>query len=178
MCDQHCECVCESALPNLPPDFEAMDNLFQPTSFPLFGPRVDTHQLERIERNAHLARRVLKAADDISKTDPHPGKTATILLDLAGEFEKETTRGDLKQLAGTDPESIAKQKKEIQEHWDETRRQWDITRAERIKDTRGLFQGLKPDDVPVPSEESESGPLCQQLAIAERRVVGAQRHCQ
>ena len=159
MCDQHCECVCESALPNLPPDFEAMD------SFPLFGPRVDTHQLERIERTAHLARRVLKAADDISKTDPHPGKHATILLDLAGEFEKETTRDDLKQLAGTDPESIAKQKKEIQEHWDETRRQWDITRAERIKDTRGLFQGLKPDDVPV----ALPGPPCQQFAIASQR---------
>ena len=75
MCDQHCECVCESALPSLPPDFEAMDNLFQ-----------------RIERNAHLARRVLTAADDISKTDPHPGKMATILLDLAGEFENFSKR--------------------------------------------------------------------------------------
>ena len=204
MCDQHCECVCESALPSLPPDFEAMDNLFQPTSFPLFGPRVDCDKLERIERNAHLARRVLKAADDISNSDPHPGKIATILQDLAREFEKETTRGDLNQLAGTDPESIAKR----QERCDEARRQWYLTREEHIKQNeqkweetlsrakieatgRGLFQALKPDDedptswmspegrklfqsssaraaceVPVPSEESESGPPCQQFAIA------------
>ena len=136
-----------------------MDNLFQPTSFPLFGPRVDCDKLERIERNAHLARRVLKAADGISNSDPHPGKMATILLDLAGEFEKETTRGDLNQLAGTDPESIAKR----QERCDEARRQWYLTREERIKQNeqkweetlsrakieatgRGLFQALKPDD--------------------------------
>ena len=105
-------------------------------------------QLERIGRNAHLAVRVIEAANKIgTETDLHPGRMATVLLDLCREFEKEGTRKDLERFAELDPDTVRKRQQELWEQWrgdrfselrdtirksqEEAKAQWEQSRHDR-----------------------------------------------
>ena len=97
-------------------------------------------QLERIGRNAHLAVRVIEAANKIgTETDLHPGRMATVLLDLCREFEKEGTRNDLERFADLDPDTTRKRQDEVDRQWEQARRKrteeveaaWKVLRSKR-----------------------------------------------